>query len=304
MNGSSYSSVRMCARAAVLAACAALGPPAALALESPARSWLSIWENTNNVYSGGASTRATNARILNPADANDPAALPAHVTVTYFQSACWGAVAAQESQTIPPGSIGSLSSFLATYPASLSGNGCLWIRSDVPVVPLNGRIEDSVGASGSVYVQWSREVDFWRTAKMPAPRWTAYWEDVVALGGSQYGGISTSGWVLNPARQKSRAEPLPAAHVTVTFRKGACAGGAIWKQETLTLAPGQYGLFFSALLSGDDNLGFGCLDIASDQPVVPLNGYLYSSASNAASAAALDFQPVTDWVAGPAEVQP
>ncbi len=304
MSDSSRSSFWTRAGAAALTACAALGSPAALAIESPARSWLSIWENTNNVYSGGSSTRATNARILNPADANDPAALPAHVTVTYFQSACWGAVAAQESKTISPGSIGSLSSFLAAYPASLSGNGCLWIRSDVPVVPINGRIEDSVDAAGDVYLQSSREADFWRTAKLPALRWTAYWENVVALGGSQYGGVSTSGWVLNPARQKSRAEPLPSAHVTVTFRKGACAGGPIWKQETLTLAAGQYGLFFSNLLSGDDNLGFGCIDIASDQPVVPLNGYLYSSASNAASAAAIDFQPVSDWAAVPAEVQP
>lgn len=261
----------------------------ASAAETPAKSWLGLWENVTSL--GGSLARYTVARPFNPADPADPAAPDANVTVTYFQHDCWGPVAAKESQVIPPGQHGSFSTLFAGYPASLWGTGCLLIKSDAPIVPMNGHAEE-----------WevAREIDFWRTAKPASARWTSYWEHANALGGAALGGVSTSGWVLNPARQATRTEPLPPAHVTVTFYKGACGSSSLWKQETHTLGPGQFALYFSHLPAVDENVGAGCLFIASDQPVVPLNGEIRNAVQTVATAA-MTFQAV-DW--NPAGVQP
>ena len=256
---------------------------AAGAAETPAKSWLSIWDAIKQPAGDGYYVRNTTARLFNPANPADPAAPTAHVTITYFQHDCWGPVAVKESQVIPPGQHGSFSTLFAGYPASLYGTGCLWIKSDAPIVPMNARVEEA---------EWALENDFWRTALVPTTRWTSYWEHSVALGGPALGGIRTSGWVLNPARQLSRTEPLPSAHVTVSFYKGACGIGALWKQESFTLGPGQFALYYSDLLSFDDNVGSGCLFIASDQPIVPLYGELRNAQQSVASAAT-SFQPVS-----------
>ncbi len=262
----------------------ALAVPASALAQGQAKSWLSIWNAVYQPLPNGTNyVRTTQARLFNPADPSDPAAPTAQVNVTYFQHDCWGPVAATEQSSIPPGQHGSFSTLFAAYPAWLSGTGCLWIRSSAPIVPQNAKVEES---------EWATEADFWRSAKVPATRWSSYWEHANALGGPGIGGTSTSGWVLNPARQTARSEPLPPAQVTVTFHRGACGVGAVWKSESYTLVPGQFALFYSSLPRYVDNAGAGCLFISSDQPVVPLHGELREAVGSVGTAA-ITFQPVT-----------
>lgn len=267
----------------LLLAAALAGPAPALA-ESPSKSWLSIWDAIHQpLPDGGTYVRTTQARLFNPADPADPLSPTAQVKVTYFQHDCWGPVAATEQASIPPGQHGSLSTLFAAYPSWLSGTGCLWIRSSAPIVPQNAAVSES---------EWATETDFWRTGKVPATRWSSYWEHANALGGPELGATSTNGWVLNPARQTAATGPLPPAHVTVTLYIGACGVGQVWKSESYTLAPGQFGLFNSYLPRYPLGSGAGCLFISSDQPVVPLHGELREAVGSVGTAATT-FQPVT-----------
>lgn len=287
--------------ATLVTAYALLSTTLSLAADNPAKNWLSIWSNANNQWSGGGFARFTTARILNPANPADPSAQIATVTVTFFQSACWGQVAAQESQTIAPGQFGSYSSLLAGYPESLAGTGCLWIHSDAPVIPVNGRTYENLSnTSNGESSQMAISADFWRAGKVPGNRWVSYWEHSVPFGGPEFGGVYTGGYVLNPARQKNRTETLPAATVTVTHYKGACGVGPVWRQDSFQLAAGQFTSHLSSPADTTDKIGQGCLYISSDQPIVAFNGALYTVANNpvsgqqSESASATTYQQV-DW---------
>jgi hypothetical protein len=157
------------------------------AAETPAKSWLSLWDAIKQPAGDDFYVRNTTARLFNPANPADPTAATAHVTITYFQHDCWGPVAVTESQVVPPGQHGSFSTLFAGYPASLYGTGCLWIKSERP-------------SCRERCPEWAIENDFWRKAQVPATRWTSYWEHSVALGGA-FGGT----------RQRLAAEPRPAA---------------------------------------------------------------------------------------------
>lgn len=280
---------RLPAAAACVLLSAALAASAPALAETPSKSWLSIW---NAIYqplpNGSTYVRTTQARLFNPADPADPLSPMAKVKVTYFQHDCWGPVAATEQVSIPPGQHGSFSTLFAAYPSWLGGTGCLWISSNAPIVPQNARVDEA---------EWATEADFWRTGKIPATRWTSYWEHANAIGGAELGGTSTSGWVLNPARQTDATGPLPSAQVTVTLYIGACGVGQVWKSASYTLAPGQFGLFNSSLPRYSSDSGAGCLFISSDQPVVPLHGELREAVGSVGTAATT-FQPVAWTIPG------
>lgn len=287
---------RPASRAAALAGALVIGAmPAAAAPQSPAYKWLSVWSNTQ----GGVSTQFTAGRLFNPADPADLAAPTANVTVTYYQDACWGTTAASQSQAIPPGQHGSFLTLLAAYPDTLYGTGCLWIQSDAPIVPVNGRFEETVGDPAiTTPSRMAQRTEFWRAGQPGHTGWVSHWEHSTPLGGPQYGGRFSGGYVLYTARQKSRtAPPVPPAHVTVTHFIGACDAAAVWKQEQFELGSGQFRGYDSFPVA-DALTGQGCVKVTSDQPVVAFNGAVYDTIYSPAnggttkSAFATTFQPV------------
>jgi hypothetical protein len=274
------------ARMAIVVAVAAAGvlstlPAFAQSLD-PAKSWLSVWSAAKNEAASFSYAQVTRARLFNPADPSDPASPTAQVTVTYYQYGCWGQAAARETLVVPPGQYNGFSSLFAAWPGQLFGTGCLSIKSDVPVVPVNGHIQEGFTDQASGH-DWRRAVrtDFWPVGKKGALAWSSYWEHATPLGGPQYGGRFTGGFVLNPVRQVKGAPPVPTAHVTVTHRVGACTVGAVWLTETFELQAGQLKSFVTS--SSSNATAQGCVTIVSDQPVVAFNGAIYDVGLDPAS---------------------
>ncbi len=297
MNATTHRTRGRAVVAGMLIACALalLATSAGAAPLKPAKRWLSVW---NNAQGSPNAATFTSGRLFNPADPADPVAPSAHVTVTYFQYGCWGMVAAQATQTIPPGQHGSFSTLLAAYPDKLYGWGCLAIASDVPIVPVNGRLlENVVNPGDGNTTEWAYRTEFWRAGKAGSTAWVSHFEHSEALGGPQYGGRFTGGWILNPARQKPGTALLPPAHVTVRLFNGACGAGTLWRQDEIELGPGQLGSFDS-MPTGGSTLGQGCVLITSDLPVVAFNGAMYAVATSARSTTAITFQPV-QWAPAP-----
>jgi hypothetical protein len=224
------------------------------------------------------------------------------VTVTWYLYDCWGVAAAEETLLVPPGQYNGVSSLFAAYPGSLVGNGCLAIRSDVPIVPVNGRIEEG-SYTYNTGQNWrsARRTEFWRAGQAGHTAWVSHWEHSTPLGGPQYGGRFTGAYVLYPARQNSRtAPPVPPAQVTVTHFVGVCNSSTIWRQDKFQLGSGEIEAVGSFLGEGQTGLGQGCLLVTSDQPVVAFNGVIYDvkasplSGDYSRSEVAITFQPV-DW---------
>lgn len=270
--------VRRRTRAALVATLALAGAAAALPAHAqslqPGKSWLSIWSAAKNETTSTSYAQVTRARLFNPADPANPASPTAQVTVTYYQYGCWGQIAAQEKVVVPPGQYNGFSSLFAAWPGQLFGTGCLWIKSDVPIVPVNGHVQQGFTDSSTGH-NWKRAVrtEFWPAGKTGAQAWASYWEHATPLGGPQYGGRFTGGYVLYPVRQAKDAPPVPPAQVTVTHRIGTCTAGALWQVQTFALQAGQFTSFGTS--GSSDSTSQGCVTIVSDQPVVAFNGAIY-----------------------------
>lgn len=278
----------------------AISTAAGAAPLKPASHWLSVWGALQNQSTTTDYGQVTRVRLFNPADPADPAAATAHVTVTWYLYDCWGVAAAEETLPVPPGQYNGVSSLFAAYPETLVGNGCLAIRSDAPIVPVNGRIEEG-SYSYSTGQNWrsARRTEFWRTGQPGHTAWSSYWEHSTPLGGPQYGGHFTGAYILYPARQKGRtAPPVPPAQVTVTHFVGACNSSTIWRQDTFQLGSGEIEVTDSSPAAGATGSGQGCLLVTSDQPVVAFNGAIYdishdpASGDTSRSEVAITFQPV------------